>query len=169
MKNTVMLATIIAATAVTAYILASAPHICEQQEQAADEVKIELVDNDNEPFDFYLGAETYFNTRVRNVGTEPCHVFVKVTMPAAEGAEVYDYLLGDAWKEVEPHVFYAGTLDPGDTTEDLFSGMRVHDYGDVSSEQLQAIGEAARGFRVQGYAIMFMKHGTPEQLWEMFR
>lgn len=80
---------------------------------------------------------------------------------------MYDYQPGDAWEEIEPNVLYYGILEPGDATEELFSRINVHDYGDVSSEQLQAICEAARNFRVQGYAIMLVKHGTPEQLWDM--
>lgn len=167
MKTSVMMTTIIAATVVTAYTLVTAPHIGEQQVQATDKVKIELISTSNEPFDFYPGAETGVNTKVKNAGTEPCNVFVRVSMPEAEGAKVYDYQPGDDWVGIEPNVLYYGTLDPGETTEELFSRMNLHDYGDVSVEQLQAIGEAARGFRVQGYAIMLMKKGTPEQLWDM--
>lgn len=160
---------LLATLAVTACGRTDASPIGVQQTEVADEVSIKLVSEDDGAFNFYLGAKSNFNVAVKNIGTEPCHVFIKMTMPAAEGADVYDYQISDAWDEIEPEVFYGGILEPGQTTTELLKEIRVHDYGEVSQERLEAIGDAARGFRVQGRAIMPMEHGTPEQLWKMIR
>lgn len=133
---TILLATL----AVTACGRTATLPIGNQHTEAADEVSIKLVSNDDGVFNFYPGAKSNFNVAVKNIGTEPCHAFIKMTMPVAEGAEVYDCLISDAWDEIESGVFYGGVLEPGKTTTELLTEISVHGYKDVSRERLEAIG-----------------------------
>lgn len=132
------------------------------EQERKRQIDIELV-TENEGYEFSPGETVQVDTKVKNNGTDLAHIFVRAENPA----DVYTYHVAEGWDEIEPGVYYGGVLEPDQTTSELLKEIRVHDYGEVSQERLEAIGEAARDFRVQGRAIMLMKHGTPEQMWEM--
>lgn len=60
------------------------------------------------------------DTRVKNNGTDPTHIIVRVENPKG----VYIYHVTEGWEEVDPGVFYGGILAAGQMSSRVFDGTR---------------------------------------------
>lgn len=142
-----------------------------------------LSDAPEEEIDFEPGAEVPVNVRVKNEGSETARVFVKVSIPQAEGAaltdgtkdpEVVSFTPGEDWTAVTDGVyFYEEELESGKETKPLITSWIIPHYdlslrdGEVVTGELpvEELEQEMNQIQIQGYAIQASMKGTPEQLW----
>lgn len=162
-----------------------------------DGLHIRLLSDQEPNAEFSPGAEIPVNARIQNTGTDKGYVFIKITMPVVEGAELEDsssdssdsssstdallYTPSVGWEEVEDGVyFYKELLAPGETTTPLIDHWTIPNY-DLSyrrasegSEVQIFTGSIPIDTAVEAASSVSLKgysimemDGTPEQLWEM--
>lgn len=123
--------------------------------------KILLEENYDPPLEMQKGIEFTKEPYVTNVGNVDCYVRIKSVVSNSKVADsiIIDYNTTDYYyDETDGYWYYKYTLEPGDTTESLFTKVVVkEDADDIVLD----------GFEIYVYAesIQTVEGQTMQQLW----